>query len=287
MKQKMTAEEIQQLLDAAEKERQTHSSIVEDISQLKLDSVKGAIVPLPNLPEKRQMEIIERGKEKEIITLLEAYSRLTADDERNLCDKAQLFIYKSNDKGMEEAKKFMLEKNRLCLAVEKAMIDDRKMLRLSMFDEEFENQPPKKTSFSAEAECYLIEKTFNDCHVADFMSEESVAYFRTYTQQNKLSDSAQRLMVSKFLNVKTGRDSVIDGLRSLVHFYINVHRFLYPSAQEVLVKSNDHDTIMHYINYGYAKDGRVFASKEAFEALKKRADREEINAYVARYVAME
>ncbi len=270
MKQeKITIAEVKRLKEAAEKEKATHHAIMARIDRI--SSVQIGFNWFPEgLPAEEQMQIVQRGNQKEIMALLQAYANLCVSSyevERfecaNLCEEAQMYIYRQPI-GFDAPRNYMLEHNRLHLAVEKALIDKDMYASIG------------QRKFSPEAEVYLLEEGLRKCREAD--KAFPLGSVNAYLEKNSFSDKAQ-VVLMKYLNLSSGADSVIDYCRARVKMYIDKYKNLCLEAQRKLVESGDSELIMLYILF--SREGL-----QAEDELLERGNREEIEAYFKRYATL-
>lgn len=261
---KLTPQEIEVLRDNAEKERTAHTVV---LGNLRLVTMSSAL----------QMTTVtssyERKREDEVLAFLEKF---TPENTRNeLVDAVKMFIYEHGNE-MPNAKWYMLRHNHLGYIIEKRIIDDN----LSPFYQNEHNNMvfPK---FVSSSESYLVKKTLEACQRANKLTDE-LRFLTEYTKDNRLEHCPETTLMD-FLFVTTGRDSVIDALKSFVLTYIGIHEELAPDAQLQMIKSGCHEVIMHYILH--SKKG--ICDKAVEKALLERADAEEVTAYFQRYAMQE
>jgi len=274
MNEKITAEEVQLLRNAAEKERETHAKVMKDIEALngRMYPSSSNYVAKIKMTEKRQMEIVSRKRESEVLALLQAFSKKTGDDPtNNLSDEVQLFIYDAANK-LFKAKKYMLKNNILCYAVEKRIFDEDMPLYL---DED--GKQDKYPKFSPEGEVYIAKQTLEKCKSVERISIELI-FLNEYTQTYSLSVPGEVALMD-FLFVTPDHNNVIKTLEDFVRKYIVHYEELSPDAQIRLIQSGNHELIMYYITH--SKNG--FDDGTVAEKLIERGNREEVTAYFKRY----
>lgn len=269
-REKISPQEIAKLKEAAEKERSIHRKIMEDIKKISSVHIGSDYFP-EGLPPSTQMEIISRGNKTELEALLEAYANLrlpSYDKERferaNLCEEAQLAVYRMG-MGYDDIRNYFLSRNRLCLAVEKEIID---------------KGITNSRRFSPEGEKYLIGSVLKITHEKDCVDNLSV--LEAYINEAKLSEPAEEAFVTGFLAPLNARDIVIDACGNLVKSYIVKYRNLCDAAEVALIAGGTHELIMEYILFSL----NGLHSRDAVEKLLRRADREEVTAYYKRYAAL-
>ena len=262
MSRKLTPEEIQEISIAAKRKVAAHSQVLANLT---------LVILSPQLQMTTLMSSYERGREDEILRLLEIHTTGTRRFE--LASEVMLFIYNHRNE-LPEAYRFMLQNNRLFYELETRIFDDK--IPPFFTDENGNKGYPK---FDKKAEVYMVSKTMTACEKADKLSDE-LDFLSEYTRNNQLSDVAEvRLM--DFLFVTAGRDSVPDTLQKFVLDYLKHYRSICYTAQKRLIQSGNHELIMYYI-----KNSReVIFDREVIEALHERADEEEIRAYYDRYAS--
>lgn len=249
----ISAKEIAELKQSAEAKRILHREIMHEIILFASEGTKSM------LPE-RQLEIIKRGHEDEIMALLKAFKN------RKLSPEAQQYIYTHREQ-LSNAYAYMIEHMKLCFELEKQLFAYFKS--------------GKQRRYSTEAEVYIVQKVMEEADeippVKTFLH-----LFKEYSTIYQMSDKAEELMVKSFLTKKNGWDSVIDGLRHCVEKYLETHKSFSAKAQQELIKTGDHSMILLYIQKAY----NGLDDTKAVNLLLERANRAEIEAYYERYVEL-
>lgn len=267
MKKTITEAEIAALKAQAVEEKNTHEEIMELLHQRRIELMK---------PE-RQMEIIKRGRTDEINDLLEAchlpreFEDVYCSPQINLSADAQLCIYRTDNNDFITK---MLRETKLAPEFEKKLIDEW-IESQGIESDDFDNYAWENSGLyqklSAEGEVYLIKKSLERAQKQDKGKElrRIINYYENYT----LSDEAQ-IALMDCLKIPSGRDSLLDMGRACVVQYIG--RGLCLEAQKLLIAHGDSELILDYIQ-------RSERGLEVEEDLLKRGNREEIEAYFARY----
>ena len=276
MKEKITAEEIQQLRENAEKERGLHQKIMHVILALRgIRQPDGTFPSMPLSPEE-QMLILRRGREDEVVEMLQAYAETDWEKVGSCCTQAQIYIYEQARKGgmtwMKKANLYMLENCLLTPQFEKHMIDTVWNIELSQIDSLWSRR--KKTP---EAEVYMIMKTLQDIQRQGVILTIETQCISTYVADNQLSPEGEEALM-KFINLGQLRKVVKDKLRGIVLQYIKTYP-LSSLGQEALVATQDHNLIMEFI----VTSPKSFTSSTAVALLVKRAIRTELVAFFKRY----
>lgn len=256
MENTISAEEIQQLRENAEKERRLHRTIMHQISTF------GS-----RLNKAQQLEIVHHRCESEILALLKCNGVLA--------EETQLFIYDDKN-NLPKAKDYMLKNTTLNLAIQKKFFDDD----LQLFWEEDDNicYPPH---FSPAGEKYMVDQVVAKCEKCTRITTE-LGFLNIYVRKYKLSPEAERSLMN-FLSIQSGLDSTLDKLEHFVMDYIARYRGLADMAILALIASGNHRVIMYYLKYGSID----LMGQEVRNALEKRANRDEVVVYYKRYASEE
>ena len=264
--EKITAEEVQVLRTKAEKERKLHAQILELIAFARTNP--------KTLSEARQLEIVVRKREGEVLKMLEIFAE--KQDQKNpvcvLSKPAQLFIYEDKN-GLSKAKDYMLHHLSLCTAIERKIFDDDLQM-VYLEDGKIDNYP----KFSAEGEVYIVEKTLEKCAKAEERITNELMFLNEYTRDHRLCDKAE-VALMEFLFIKRDYDEVVRDLERFVLDYIIRYHGVCQPAQLRLIQSENHDLIMYYIT----RSEQIIDDKEVIDALIERGNKEEVTAYFERY----
>lgn len=257
---KLSLEEIQALHANAEKERAKHAEIMKNFKAVTLS---------PQLQMTILMSSYERGRKDEIKALLEFH--MSGNRQYELSSEVMMFIYEHGDELSEE-KDFMLKNNHLGYEVSKRIFDDK--LPPFITTPQGETVYPK---FCPYAEVYMVEETLKACQKADKLSDE-LKFLTDYTHGYVLADVAE-VALTNFLFVSSACDDVIKCLRSFVLDYLVCHRHIADDALLRIIKAGDHEIILYYITHSTL----IISDSKVLNALKERADAEEITAYYNRW----
>ena len=277
MKEKITAEEIQQLRENAERERGLHQKIMHAILALRgIRQPDGTFPSIPLSPED-QMLILRRGREDEVMEMLQAYAETDWEKVGACCTQAQIYIYEQARKGgtalMKKANLYMLGNCLLTSQFEKHMIDAVwNTEQFAQIDSLWSRR--KKTP---EAEVYMIMKTLQDLQRQGVILTIETQCISTYVADNQLSPEGEEALM-KFINLRQLRKVVRDKLRGIVLQYIKTYP-LSSLGQEALIATQDHNFIIDFI----AISPKSFTSATAVALLVKRSIRTELVAFFKRY----
>lgn len=261
MNNKITAEEIQLLRQNAENEREKHAQIMRLLHAIEIGAN-------PPLSEAQQMEIVGRGREDEVLALIDVYDGKFGH-EPSLSDEVQLYIY---DK-LPKAKESMLRSMHLCYRVECRIFDDDTPL----YAQEGEVTKEFYPRFSPEGEEYMVKSTLKNCEKQRTITNE-LYFLQGYTKEYRLTNAGE-VALMKFLSSTYDRSPVLDALENFVIGYLAKYKELCAAAQLEMVRSDDHKVIMYYIENAL----ECIKEEKVIDELLNRGEREEVTAYFNRY----
>lgn len=247
MEEKISVAEISRLRETAEEERKQHHAVMEKIEQQKSGK--------KNISSEEQMAIIKRGNKTEIKAMLEVFGTKTP-----LSSEAQMHIYNHSSES-DKIKDWMIENCIWCWELEKLLIDKKTKIQRKL---------------SSQAEVYMLQQSLEESRNTNNL--DGVKAVAKYLNKHELSPEGQKELMS-YLNLGSGRDSLIDKCEQCVRDYILKHKDLCIDAQRLLIKSGNHNAIMDYIQ-------ESIKGLEAEDELLERGNRKEVETYFARYATM-
>lgn len=269
MEEKISIAEIQQLLQEAESERQTHRRIMRLIYENRhsVQCLARTLVPISY-----QQQIIKRRRPDEIEAMLEAYANLGLHSlpntqNLNLSEDAQAEIWSWLDYENAQANSleyqlyrlcwYMLENNLLSPETEQKLVQ-----RYAFMPRRYD-----KIQYLEQTEVFMLQELERNM---DFFTFQDLV---GYLSRHRLHRDAETGLMGLKQIKKDGQ--AVSG-SEVIECYLKRYKNLRMDAQRELINRGDHNLIMLYIKESeYGLD----ASNELFE----RGNRAEVEAFIARY----